>query len=131
MSFCIWKFTNKKVWLTLWPFAGFLEVGGFESLKLRYMAAVPDMHENASEEFKKCAQPSENAFHLFRGLDDPLPWPGMIFGILIVATWYWCSDQVCSMSFYRADPAMHAAEILRMTTFMSRNLNARFNKWIR
>lgn len=34
--------------------------------------------------------------HMFR---DPhtgdLPWTGMTFGLTILATWYWCTDQVC------------------------------------
>lgn len=33
--------------------------------------------------------------HMFR---DPytgdLPWTGMTFGLTIIATWYWCTDQV-------------------------------------
>lgn len=33
--------------------------------------------------------------HMFR---DPytgdLPWTGMTFGLTIMATWYWCTDQV-------------------------------------
>lgn len=24
-----------------------------------------------------------------------LPWTGMTFGLTIMATWYWCTDQVC------------------------------------
>ena len=30
---------------------------------------------------------------LIASLGD-LPWPGMIFGLTVISTWYWCTDQV-------------------------------------
>ncbi|XP_074854310.1 sodium/glucose cotransporter 2 isoform X5 [Carettochelys insculpta] len=42
-----------------------------------------------------CYQPRPDAFHLLRDpLTGDLPWPALIFGLTIVSTWYWCSDQV-------------------------------------
>lgn len=33
--------------------------------------------------------------HLFRDpVSGDLPWTGMTFGLSIMATWYWCTDQV-------------------------------------
>ena len=26
-------------------------------------------------------------------VDSDLPWPGMIFGLTVISTWYWCTDQ--------------------------------------
>ena len=26
--------------------------------------------------------------------DGDLPWPGLIFGLTIISTWFWCTDQV-------------------------------------
>ncbi|XP_047228068.1 sodium/glucose cotransporter 1-like [Girardinichthys multiradiatus] len=70
----------------------FNEVGGYENVHDRYMTAIPSITGNISE---KCYQPRSDAFHLFRDpLTGDLPWPGMVFGLTIQATWYWCSDQV-------------------------------------
>jgi hypothetical protein len=77
-----------------WIIAGFVKVGGYESLKVQFMKAIPERHLNDTGDLARCSRPSDSAFHLIRGLDDPLPWPGMFFGITIASTWYWCSDQV-------------------------------------
>lgn len=37
----------------------------------------------------------EEFFHLFRPADHPdYPWTGVLFGIMVNSTWYWCCDQV-------------------------------------
>lgn len=35
----------------------------------------------------------------FKGYVCPgdIPWPGTIFGMTVVAVWYWCTDQVNSV----------------------------------
>uniref|UniRef100_A0A3B3Y6C6 Solute carrier family 5 member 1 n=1 Tax=Poecilia mexicana TaxID=48701 RepID=A0A3B3Y6C6_9TELE len=43
----------------------------------------------------ECYQPRSDAFHLFRDpVTGDLPWPGLVFGLTIQATWFWCADQV-------------------------------------
>lgn len=43
-----------------------------------------------------CHLPRSDAMHLFRDpVHGDLPWPGMTLGLTILATWYWCTDQVC------------------------------------
>ena len=86
--------------------AGFMEIGGFEDLKQRYSLAIPPSVQNASAAVQQCATPQSNAFHLFRGLDDPLALPGVLFGLTVSGIWYWCTDQVehsvtfcCMLSF--------------------------------
>ncbi|XP_029921050.1 sodium/glucose cotransporter 1 isoform X4 [Myripristis murdjan] len=70
----------------------FHEVGGYESFQERYMTAVPALTANISEE---CYKPRADAFHIFRdAVTGDLPWPGLVFGLTIQATWYWCTDQV-------------------------------------
>ncbi|XP_032425933.1 sodium/glucose cotransporter 1-like isoform X1 [Xiphophorus hellerii] len=70
----------------------FNEVGGYENFEIRYMTAVPTNTTNISAE---CYEPRKDAFHLFRDpITGDLPWPGMVFGLTIQATWYWCADQV-------------------------------------
>lgn len=70
----------------------FNEVGGYEQFEKRYMMAVPSITANISE---KCYEPRADSFHIFRNaITGDLPWPGLVFGLTIQATWYWCTDQV-------------------------------------
>uniref|UniRef100_A0A673N908 Sodium/glucose cotransporter 1 n=1 Tax=Sinocyclocheilus rhinocerous TaxID=307959 RepID=A0A673N908_9TELE len=71
----------------------FNEVGGYENFKDRYMTAIPSVvGVNISEE---CYTPRADSFHIFRDpITGDLPWPGLVFGLSIQATWYWCADQV-------------------------------------
>ncbi|XP_035523290.1 sodium/glucose cotransporter 1 [Morone saxatilis] len=70
----------------------FNEVGGYESFQQRYMEAVPSITTNISAE---CYKPRADSFHIFRNaITGDLPWPGLVFGLTIQATWYWCTDQV-------------------------------------
>ncbi|KAK1884281.1 Sodium/glucose cotransporter 1 [Dissostichus eleginoides] len=70
----------------------FNEVGGYEQFQLRYMEAVPSVTVNISA---SCYEPRADSFHIFRNaITGDLPWPGLVFGLTIQATWYWCTDQV-------------------------------------
>uniref|UniRef100_A0A8C6M8M7 Sodium/glucose cotransporter 1 n=1 Tax=Nothobranchius furzeri TaxID=105023 RepID=A0A8C6M8M7_NOTFU len=70
----------------------FTEVGGYENFQRLYMAAVPSIVGNISS---KCYEPRADSFHIFRdAITGDLPWPGLVFGLTIQATWYWCTDQV-------------------------------------
>lgn len=69
----------------------FNQIGGYEQLAAAYARAIPSRTvPNTS-----CHLPRADAMHMFR---DPytgdLPWTGMTFGLTIMATWYWCTDQV-------------------------------------
>ncbi|EPY87762.1 sodium/glucose cotransporter 5 [Camelus ferus] len=56
-----------------------------------------------------CHLPRADAMHMFR---DPytgdLPWTGMTFGLTIMATWYWCTDQVIVQRSLSARDLNHA-----------------------
>ncbi|XP_010787531.1 sodium/glucose cotransporter 1 [Notothenia coriiceps] len=68
------------------------EVGGYEQFQMRYMEAVPSVTANISA---SCFEPRADSFHIFRNaITGDLPWPGLVFGLTIQATWYWCTDQV-------------------------------------
>lgn len=42
-----------------------------------------------------CHVPRSDAFHMFRDpVSGDLPWPGLLFGLTVLATWVWCTDQV-------------------------------------
>jgi len=71
--------------------SAFQRVGGYDGLVEKYMEAIPsDRPENTS-----CGIPRSDAFHVFRDpVTGDLPWPGLTFGLTILATWYWCTDQV-------------------------------------
>ncbi|XP_062290003.1 sodium/glucose cotransporter 1 [Scomber scombrus] len=70
----------------------FNKVGGYENFQNGYMNAVPAITANISE---SCYEPRADSFHLFRdAITGDLPWPGLVFGLTIQATWYWCTDQV-------------------------------------
>ncbi|XP_070781304.1 sodium/glucose cotransporter 1 isoform X2 [Enoplosus armatus] len=70
----------------------FHEVGGYESFQERYMEAIPSITGNISA---SCYEPRPDSFHIFRNaITGDLPWPGLVFGLTIQATWYWCTDQV-------------------------------------
>ncbi|XP_058495895.1 sodium/mannose cotransporter SLC5A10 isoform X2 [Solea solea] len=69
----------------------FNKIGGYGNLERVYSMAVPSkIIPNSS-----CHLPREDAMHLFRdAVTGDLPWPGMTLGLTILATWYWCTDQV-------------------------------------
>uniref|UniRef100_A0A4W6BUX7 Sodium/glucose cotransporter 1 n=1 Tax=Lates calcarifer TaxID=8187 RepID=A0A4W6BUX7_LATCA len=70
----------------------FNEVGGYESFQERYMEAIPSITAGISP---SCYEPRADSFHIFRdAITGDLPWPGLVFGLTIQATWYWCTDQV-------------------------------------
>ncbi|KAJ8386041.1 hypothetical protein AAFF_G00177300 [Aldrovandia affinis] len=71
----------------------FNEVGSYDQFVKMYMQAIPSViSPNISE---RCNTPRPDAFHIFRDpITGDLPWPGLIFGLTILATWYWCTDQV-------------------------------------
>ncbi|KAM4583887.1 sodium/mannose cotransporter SLC5A10 [Odontesthes bonariensis] len=69
----------------------FNKIGGYGSLERIYSVAVPSKIIPNST----CHLPRPDAMHLFRdAVTGDLPWPGMTLGLLILATWYWCTDQV-------------------------------------
>ncbi|KAJ3604823.1 hypothetical protein NHX12_026875 [Muraenolepis orangiensis] len=70
----------------------FNEVGGYENFQVLYMKSIPNITANISA---ACYEPRPDSFHIFRNaLTGDLPWPGLVFGLTIQATWYWCTDQV-------------------------------------
>nr|XP_048307411.1 solute carrier family 5 member 4-like [Myodes glareolus] len=81
--------------LILMGFA-FAEVGGYESFTEKYMNAIPSVVEGDNLTISpECYTPQPDSFHIFRDpITGDIPWPGLIFGMSILAIWYWCADQV-------------------------------------
>nr|WLN44354.1 AAT14 [Sinonovacula rivularis] len=68
----------------------YIKVGGLNALYVKYPNTIPNPMVNNSD----CGMPAGDAFHLIRGIDSDMPWPGNLFGITILSAWYFCSDQV-------------------------------------
>lgn len=62
----------------------------------KYMAAIPsNVSYGSTAVDPACYTPRRDAFHIFRDASSgDLPWPGLVFGLSILAMWYWCTDQV-------------------------------------
>ncbi|XP_010568696.1 PREDICTED: sodium/glucose cotransporter 5 isoform X1 [Haliaeetus leucocephalus] len=83
----------------------FNEIGGYPNLEEAYLKAVPSkIVPNTT-----CHLPRADAMHLFRDpVSGDLPWTGMTFGLSIMATWYWCTDQVIVQRSLSAKSLSHA-----------------------
>uniref|UniRef100_A0A8C1W6R5 Sodium/mannose cotransporter SLC5A10 n=1 Tax=Cyprinus carpio TaxID=7962 RepID=A0A8C1W6R5_CYPCA len=83
----------------------FNKIGGYSNLESVYLKAVPSkIIPNTT-----CHLPRSDAMHLFRDpVHGDLPWPGMTVGLTILATWYWCTDQVIVQRSLSAKNLSHA-----------------------
>ncbi|MGH0138366.1 UNVERIFIED_CONTAM: hypothetical protein FKN15_032907 [Acipenser sinensis] len=89
-----WQPYKKYICLSL---TAFNKIDGYHNLEKVYLNAIPaKIIPNTT-----CHLPRADAMHLFR---DPvagdLPWTGMTFGLTILATWYWCTDQASARLIY-------------------------------
>ncbi|XP_064189411.1 sodium/glucose cotransporter 4 [Anguilla rostrata] len=86
-------------------FIAFDKVGWYEGLQEQYAAAVP----SATVPNTTCHLPRPDAFHLFRDpVTGDIPWPGLVFGLTVLATWVWCTDQVIVQRSLAAKNLSHA-----------------------
>ncbi|XP_027778119.3 sodium/mannose cotransporter SLC5A10 isoform X2 [Marmota flaviventris] len=89
----------------LYTIAAFDQIGGYGQLEAAYAQAIP----SRTIANTTCHLPRTDAMHMFR---DPytgdLPWTGMTFGLTIMATWYWCTDQVIVQRSLSARNLNHA-----------------------
>uniref|UniRef100_A0A7N6AKH3 Solute carrier family 5 member 9 n=1 Tax=Anabas testudineus TaxID=64144 RepID=A0A7N6AKH3_ANATE len=84
---------------------GFSKVGWYEGLVIYYMSAVPSVTVTNTT----CHLPRSDAFHMFRDpVSGDLPWPGLVFGLTVLATWVWCTDQVIVQRSLSAKSLSHA-----------------------
>uniref|UniRef100_A0A7N6B7K9 Solute carrier family 5 member 9 n=1 Tax=Anabas testudineus TaxID=64144 RepID=A0A7N6B7K9_ANATE len=80
-------------------------VGWYEGLVIYYMSAVPSVTVTNTT----CHLPRSDAFHMFRDpVSGDLPWPGLVFGLTVLATWVWCTDQVIVQRSLSAKSLSHA-----------------------
>ena len=72
------------------------KIGGYEAMVNRYMPSASTnsyqyqgLYGNLS-----CGFPPDDSFHIFRGIESDYPWPGLTFGLTLLATYYFCTNQV-------------------------------------
>ncbi|XP_056270842.1 sodium/glucose cotransporter 4 [Pseudoliparis swirei] len=86
-------------------FIAFSKVGWYDGLVDSYMSAVPSVTVANTT----CHLPRGDAFRLFRDpVSGDLPWPGLVFGLTVLATWVWCTDQVIVQRSLSAKSLSHA-----------------------
>ncbi|XP_060629449.2 sodium/glucose cotransporter 4 [Anolis sagrei] len=86
-------------------FIGFEKVGWYEGLQEKYSKAVPSIIVPNTT----CHLPREDAFHLMRDpVTGDIPWPGLVFGLSVLALWCWCTDQVIVQRSLSAKNLSHA-----------------------
>ncbi|XP_021485047.1 sodium/glucose cotransporter 4 [Meriones unguiculatus] len=86
-------------------FLGFRDVGWYPGLQQLYRQAIP----NVTVPNTTCHLPRPDAFHMFRDpVNGDIPWPGLIFGLTVLATWCWCTDQVIVQRSLSAKSLSHA-----------------------
>nr|XP_046246920.1 sodium/glucose cotransporter 4 isoform X2 [Scatophagus argus]XP_046246921.1 sodium/glucose cotransporter 4 isoform X2 [Scatophagus argus] len=86
-------------------FIAFSKIGWYQGLVEHYMAAVPSVTVANTT----CHLPRSDAFRLFRDpMSGDLPWPGLVFGLTVLATWVWCTDQVIVQRSLSAKSLSHA-----------------------
>lgn len=70
-----------------------VNIGGFGNMYTEYMRAIPNdtyVLGNTS-----CGVPREADWHIFQPASDPqYPWPGVGFGIILLSSYFWCTNQV-------------------------------------
>lgn len=96
-SSSIWDFGMKYFIATsTFYFSAFAEVGGYDAFMRKYMEAIPSNISYGNTTIDpSCYNPRQDSFHIFRDpITGDLPWPGVVFGLSIIALWYWCTDQV-------------------------------------
>ncbi|XP_051480813.1 sodium/glucose cotransporter 4 [Apus apus] len=86
-------------------FIGFEKVGWYEGLQEKYSQAIPKIIVPNTT----CHLPRADAFHLFRDpITGDIPWPGLVFGLSVLALWCWCTDQVIVQRSLSAKNLSHA-----------------------
>ena len=73
------------------------EVGGYEAMvnQFRSSAAETSFYRKAVWDNSTCGFPPNDAFNIFRSHDSgDYPWPGLVFGLTLLATYFFCTNQV-------------------------------------
>ncbi|XP_029459390.1 sodium/myo-inositol cotransporter [Rhinatrema bivittatum] len=92
----------------------FMEVGGLEEIKRKYMLATPNitsilLTHNFTNSNSCHVNPKPDSLKMLREpTDEDIPWPGFILGQTPASVWYWCADQVIVQRVLAAKNIAHA-----------------------
>ena len=77
-------------------FTALHEVGGYESMVNQFQVSASNntYYYQATAGNLSCGLTPKDSFSLFRGMDSDYPWPGLVFGLTLLATYYFCTNQV-------------------------------------
>ncbi|KAM4795083.1 sodium/myo-inositol cotransporter [Rhinophrynus dorsalis] len=102
----------------------FVEIGGFEEVKRRYMLATPNvtsilLTHNFTNTNSCHVSPKPDSLKMLREAnDEDIPWPGFILGQTPASVWYWCADQVIVQRVLAAKNISHAKGATLMAGFL-------------
>ena len=71
-------------------------VGGYEAMVSRFKESAANTTYLAQAEYGNlsCGFPPERAFNIFQDADSNYPWPGLVFGLTLIAMYFFCTQQV-------------------------------------
>lgn len=75
------------------------KIGGYEAMVNQFMksaSGVTYYYEGIYGNMS-CGFPPSDSFHIFRGINSDYPWPGLVFGLTLLALYYFCNNQVISI----------------------------------
>ncbi|XP_075449935.1 sodium/myo-inositol cotransporter [Ascaphus truei] len=102
----------------------FVQIGGFEEVKRRYMLATPNvtailLSHNFTSTSTCHVTPKPDSLRMLREpTDEDVPWPGFILGQTPASVWYWCADQVIVQRVLAAKNISHAKGSTLMAGFL-------------
>ncbi|KAM9319520.1 sodium/myo-inositol cotransporter [Gastrophryne carolinensis] len=102
----------------------FVEIGGFNEVKRRYMLATPNitsilMTHNFTNTNSCHVSPKPDSLRMLREPnDEDIPWPGFLLGQTPASVWYWCADQVIVQRVLAAKNISHAKGSTLMAGFL-------------
>ncbi|CAL1543907.1 unnamed protein product, partial [Lymnaea stagnalis] len=107
-------------------FISYYTLGQFESydfMREKFFEAWPNttkLHfgDDSSYPYTYCGIPKALSWNMFRSYSNTdLPWPGMVFGIMISAIWYFCCDQLIVQFGLGAKNIVHAKWACLLTSY--------------
>ncbi|XP_071489845.1 sodium/glucose cotransporter 4-like [Diadema antillarum] len=87
----------------------FIEIGGFQSLKVKYFQAISN--ETLNTPNYTCGYPNPNAFQMLRDphpFNSDFPWVGFVIGQTMTSITYFCAEQVMVQRTLSAKSLSHA-----------------------
>ncbi|KAM4700601.1 sodium/myo-inositol cotransporter [Discoglossus pictus] len=102
----------------------FVEIGGFDEVKRRYMLATPNitsilLSHNFTNTNSCHVTPKPDSLRMLREpTDEDIPWPGFLLGQTPASVWYWCADQVIVQRVLAAKNLSHAKGATLMAGFL-------------